>query len=456
MLNVREKILEKLAKLEANREETLEKLKEKEIFYFSKIIILFDVMLILVLGVYIYFELLMAKYEYNYVSVLDFCTSPYYLSSKLSIVIMLILNIICLASIRIKINLKENPYIKINLSKKIYFDDIKLVEIGKYGDIDITDKAGKKARITVVMNNLAKILFILKENLKAGTVVIKKDEEKKESFVKEIFKVIGVYIFIKCIIILAGSIEDNISEKYRYNLDFSKYGIVREELSDGGYAEYNYKHGKKNGLAKHYDFSGAVVKEIEYKNNEKLKEKEYTSNGMIAKEREYDKNGNEKVKKYSDGKLKEEMVVEKIDGGESYNTGDYLYKRKLYNENGSLILEETMVNFGMFQGERIVYYPNGKIFIKAEFSEKGKLIPPVKVYDENGKLRIEEEYDEKKDYCIKRIFDEKGKLIKTKEKLVSNWQDVYNIKIKMVNYFENEVFYENDIDRFKNFLENEK
>ena len=41
-------------------------------------------MLILVLGVYIYFELLMAKYEYNYVSVLDFCTSPYYISNKLS------------------------------------------------------------------------------------------------------------------------------------------------------------------------------------------------------------------------------------------------------------------------------------------------------------------------------------------------------------------------------------
>jgi antitoxin component YwqK of YwqJK toxin-antitoxin module len=446
MLNVREKILEKLAKLEANREETLEKLKEKEISYFSKIIILFDVMLILVLGVYIYFDLLMAKYEYNYVSVLDFCTSPYYLSSKLSIVIMLILNIICLASIRIKINLKENPYIKINLSKKIYFDDIKLVEIGKYGDIDITDKAGKKARITVVMNNLAKILFILKENLKAGTVVIKKDEEKKESFVKEIFKVIGVYIFIKCIIILAGSIEDNISEKYRYNLDFSKYGIVREELSDGGYAEYNYKHGKKNGLAKHYDFSGAVVKEIEYKNNEKLKEKEYTSNGMIAKEREYDKNGNEKVKKYSsEGKVKEELTIE----------GD-ICKRKLYTESGSLILEETTVNYMRYGDKKIVYYPNGKIFMKAEFNEKGRLLPPLKVYDENGRLRLEEEYNKKQEFYTHRIFDENGKLIKTKEKLVSSWQEVYSMKIAIINYFEKDEIYENEIEMFKNFLENEK
>ena len=446
MLNVREKILEKLAKLEANREETLEKLKEKEIFYFSKIIILFDVMLILVLGVYIYFDLLMAKYEYNYVSVLDFCTSPYYLSSKLSIVIMLVLNIICLASIRIKINLKENPYIKINLSKKIYFDDIKLVEIGKYGDIDITDRAGKKARITAVMNNLAKILFILKENLKAGTVVIKKDEEKKESFVKEIFKVIGVYIFIKCIIILAGSIEDNISEKYRYNLDFSKYGIVREELSDGGYAEYNYKHGKKNGLAKHYDFSGAVVKEIEYKNNEKLKEKEYTSNGMIAKEREYDKNGNEKVKKYSsEGKVKEELTIE----------GD-ICKRKLYTESGSLILEETTVNYMRYGDKKIVYYPNGKIFMKAGFNEKGRLLPPVKVYDENGRLRLEEEYNKKQEFYTHRIFDENGKLIKTKEKLVSSWQEVYSMKIAIINYFEKDEIYENEIEMFKNFLENEK
>ena len=452
MLNVREKILEKLAKLEANREETLEKLKEKEIFYFSKIIILFDVMLILVLGVYIYFELLMAKYEYNYVSVLDFCTSPYYLSSKLSIVIMLILNIICLASIRIKINLKENPYIKINLSKKIYFDDIKLVEIGKYGDIDITDKAGKKARITVVMNNLAKILFILKENLKTGTVVVKKDEDEvvnnkeKESFVKKIFKVIGTYIFVKCIIILAGSIEDNISEKYRYNLDFSKYGIVREELSDGGYAEYNYKHGKKNGLAKHYDFSGAVVKEIEYKNNEKLKEKEYTSDGMIAKEREYDKNGNEKVKKYSsEGKVKEELTIE----------GD-ICKRKLYTESGSLILEETTVNYMRYGDKKIVYYPNGKIFMKAEFNEKGRLLPPLKVYDENGRLRLEEEYNKKQEFYTHRIFDENGKLIKTKEKLVSSWQEVYSMKIAIINYFEKDEIYENEIEMFKNFLENEK
>lgn len=446
MFNLRDRILKRLAKLEANREETLEKLKEKEIFYFSKIIILFDVMLILVLGVYIYFELLMAKYEYNYVSVLDFCTSPYYLSSKLSIVIMLILNIICLASIRIKINLKENPYIKINLSKKIYFDDIKLVEIGKYGDIDITDKAGKKARITVVMNNLAKILFILKENLKAGTVVIKKDEEKKESFVKEIFKVIGVYILIKIIVGLIGIVEDNISEKYRYNLDFSKYGIVREELSDGGYAEYNYKHGKKNGLAKYYDFSGAVVKKIEYKNNEKIKEKEYTHDGIIAKEREYDKNGNEKVKKYSsEGKVKEELTIE----------GD-ICKRKLYTESGSLILEETTVNYMRYGDKKIVYYPNGKIFMKAEFNEKGRLLPPVKVYDEKGRLRLEEEYNKKQEFYIHRIFDENGKLIKTKEKLVSSWQEVYSLKIAIINYFEKDEIYENEIEMFKNFLENEK
>lgn len=452
MFNLRDKILKRLAKLEANREENLEKLKEKEIFYFSKIIILFDVMLIPVLGVYIYFDLLMAKYEYNYVSVLDFCTSPYYLSSKLSIVIMVILNIICLASIRIKINLKGNPYIKINLTKKIYFDDIKLVEIGKYGDIDITDRAGKKVTITSVMNNLVKILFILKENLKTGTVVVKKDEDEvvnnkeKESFVKKIFKVIGTYIFVKCIIILAGSIEDNISEKYRYNLDFSKYGIVREELSDGGYAEYNYKHGKKNGLAKYYDFSGAVVKETEYKNNEKLKEKEYTYDGMIAKEREYDKNGNEKVKKYSsEGKVKEELTIE----------GD-ICKRKLYTESGSLILEETTVNYMRYGDKKIVYYPNGKIFMKAEFNEKGRLLPPLKVYDENGRLRLEEEYNKKQEFYTHRIFDENGKLIKTKEKLVSSWQEVYSMKIAIINYFEKDEIYENEIEMFKNFLENEK
>ena len=131
MLNVREKILEKLAKLEANREETLEKLKEKEIFYFSKIIILFDVMLILVLGVYIYFELLMAKYEYNYVSVLDFCTSPYFISKNLGVVVAIIFSIFIPVFFQIKINLREN-YIKINQWKKIYFDDIDLIKIKNY------------------------------------------------------------------------------------------------------------------------------------------------------------------------------------------------------------------------------------------------------------------------------------------------------------------------------------
>ena len=245
---------------------------------------------------------------------------------------------------------------------------------------------------------------------------------------------------------MIGIVEDNISEKYRYNLDFSKYGIVREELSDGGYAEYNYKHGKKNGLAKHYDFSGAVVKEIEYKNNEKLKEKEYTSDGMIAKEREYDKNGNEKVKKYSsEGKVKEELTIE----------GD-ICKRKLYTESGSLILEETTVNYMRYGDKKIVYYPNGKIFMKAEFNEKGRLLPPLKVYDENGRLRLEEEYNKKQEFYIHRIFDENGKLIKTKEKLVSSWQEVYSMKIAIINYFEKDEIYENEIEMFKNFLENEK
>lgn len=446
MLNVREKILEKLAKLEANREETLEKLKEKEIFYPSSYVLLVQLFLVFSLIFTVGFiTLKIYKYEYNYVSVIDFCTSPYFISKNLGVIVAIIFSIFIPVFFQIKINLREN-YIKINQWKKIYFDDIDLIKIKKSGDIEIINKSGKKARITVVMNNLAKILFILKENLKAGTVVIKKDEEKKESFVKEIFKVIGVYIFIKCIIILAGSIEDNISEKYRYNLDFSKYGIVREELSDGGYAEYNYKHGKKNGLAKHYDFSGAVVKEIEYKNNEKLKEKEYTSDGMIAKEREYDKNGNEKVKKYSsEGKVKEELTIE----------GD-ICKRKLYTESGSLILEETTVNYMRYGDKKIVYYPNGKIFMKAEFNENGRLLPPLKVYDENGRLRLEEEYNKKQEFYIHRIFDENEKLIKTKEKLVSSWQEVYSLKIAIINYFEKDEIYENEIEMFKNFLENEK
>ena len=456
MSKSRDKILEKLAKIEANREENLENLREKEVFYPSLYILLTQLTFIFsLIFVVCFITLKIYKYEYNYVSVIDFCTSPYFISKNLRVIVAIIFSIFIPVFCQIKINLREN-YIKINHWKKIYFDDIALVKIKESSDIEIINKSGKKFRIVFFMNNIAKMLFILKENLKEGTLVLEdKADKKNESFIKSILKLIVLYILIKIFLGLLGMAENSISKKYRYDTDFSKYGIVREELSDGGYVEYNYKHGKKNGLAKYYDFSGAVVKEIDYKNNKEIKEKEYTDDGMIAEEREYEKNGNEKVKYYSNGKLKEEMVIEKIDRGELYNTRD-LYKRKLYSESGSLILEETMINFAMFQGKRIVYYPNGKIFMKAEFSEKGKLLPPVKVYDNTGKLRIEEEYDKKKEYCIKRIFDENGKLIKTKEEIGFNWKTVYTIKMMSVNYFENEILYENDIERFNKFLENEK
>lgn len=456
MSKSRDKILEKLAKIEANREENLENLREKEVFYPSLYILLTQLTFIFsLIFVVCFITLKIYKYEYNYVSVIDFCTSPYFISKNLRVIVAIIFSIFIPVFCQIKINLREN-YIKISHWKKIYFDDIALVKIKESSDIEIINKSGKKFRIVFFMNNIAKMLFILKENLKEGTLVLEdKADKKNESFIKSILKLIVLYILIKIFLGLLGMAENSISKKYRYDTDFSKYGIVREELSDGGYVEYNYKHGKKNGLAKYYNYIGTVVKEIDYKNNKEIKEKEYTDDGMIAEEREYEKNGNEKVKYYSNGKLKEEMVIEKIDRGELYNTRD-LYKRKLYSESGSLILEETMINFAMFQGKRIVYYPNGKIFMKAEFSEKGKLLPPVKVYDNTGKLRIEEEYDKKKDYCIKRIFDENGKLIKTKEEIGFNWKTVYTIKMMSVNYFENEILYENDIERFNKFLENEK
>lgn len=456
MANLREKILEKLARLEGDREENLENLREKEVFYSSLYILLTQLTFIFsLIFVVCFITLKIYKYEYNYVSVIDFCTSPYFISKNLRVIVAIVFSIFIPIFFRIKINLREN-YININYWKKIYFDDIALVKIKESSDIEIINKSGKKFRIVFFMNNIAKMLFILKENLKEGTLVLEdKADKKNESSIKSILKLIALYILIKIFLGLLGMAENSISEKYRYDTDFSKYGIVREELLDGDYVEYNYKHGKKNGLAKYYDFSGAVVKEIEYKNNKEVKEKEYTDDGVLVAEKEYDKNGNEKAKYYSNGKLKEELVIEKIDREEPYNTRE-LYKRRLYSENGSLILEEAMINFAMFQGERIVYYPNGKIFMKAEFNEEGELIPPVKIYDDTGKLRIEEEYDEKKDYCIKRIFDEKGKLIKTKEEIGFNWKTIYTIKMMSVNYFENEILYENDIDRFKSFLENEK
>ena len=447
MSKSRDKILEKLAKIEANREENLENLREKEVFYPSLYILLTQLTFIFsLIFVVCFITLKIYKYEYNYVSVIDFCTSPYFISKNLRVIVAIIFSIFIPVFCQIKINLREN-YIKISHWKKIYFDDIALVKIKESSDIEIINKSGKKFRIVFFMNNIAKMLFILKENLKEGTLVLEdKADKKNESFIKSILKLIVLYILIKIFLGLLGMAENSISKKYRYDTDFSKYGIVREELSDGGYVEYNYKHGKKNGLAKHYDFSGAVVKETEYKNNEKLKEKEYTSDGMIAKEREYDKNGNEKVKKYSsEGKVKEELTIE----------GD-ICKRKLYTESGSLILEETTVNYMRYGDKKIVYYPNGKIFMKAEFNEKGRLLPPLKVYDENGRLRLEEEYNKKQEFYTHRIFDENGKLIKTKEKLVSSWQEVYSMKIAIINYFEKDEIYENEIEMFKNFLENEK
>ncbi|MDQ9813645.1 hypothetical protein RFZ01_04260, partial [Acinetobacter pittii] len=69
---------------------------------------------------------------------------------------------------------------------------------------------------------------------------------------------------------------------------------------------------------------------------------------------------------------------------------------------------------------------------------------------------LEEEYNKKQEFYIHRIFDENEKLIKTKEKLVSSWQEVYSLKIAIINYFEKDEIYENEIEMFKNFLENEK
>lgn len=444
MFKTRKKILKELEKLEENRGEILSNLKEKEVFYPSKYLFLAELMGVVMSGYLFYLLLKIAKQKYNYVSALDYCTSPYFISSNLTIIIVIIFSVVVFTFVKTKINLGEK-YIKIYFRRKIYFDDIVLVEIRKFGDIEITKKSGKKVTIVSIMNNPAKILFILKENLKDRVTFAENKEVEKKKFVKDIFKVIAFYIFIECVVGLIGNIEDKISEKYKYDIDFSKYGTVREEFYDGGYAEYNYKHGMKNGMTKYYDFSGTLRKEIEYKNNKEAMEKEYGYDGLIASEIEYDKNGEEKRKKYYsfEGKLKEELTTE----------GD-LYERKLYAENGSLMSKEILKEMAMYQGEKIVYYPNGKEFIKAKFNEKGKIVPPVKVYDDTGKLRLEEEYDEKQEYYIHRIFDEKGKLIKTEENTVSDWQDVYSIKMKIINYFENEMLYENEIDTFENILEN--
>ena len=446
MFNEREKILEKLVKLESNRKENLESLKEKEVFYPKLYMLLIQLSFVFLLILMICFNLKLYKHEYNYVSVIDFCTSPYFISRNLGSIVAIIFSFFIPVFFQVKINLREN-YIKINQWKKIDFDDIDLVKIKKYGDVEIVNKSGKKYRIGFFMNNIAKMLFIFKKNLKEGVVV--KDDEKNKNFVKDLLKIIALYILIKIIVGLFGMVEDSVSEKNIYDTDFSKYGIVREELYNGEYIEYKYKHGKKNGLAKCYNYAGTVVAEIDYKNNEELWEKEYTNDGVLVREREYDKNKNEKLKCYSNGKLKEEVEIEKKDKGD-------LYKRKLYSESGSLILEETMLELAMFQGERIIYHPNGKIYIKGEFDENGELIPPVKIYDDTGKLKIEEEYDEKKEYCVKKIFDENEKLIKINKETDYDWQSVYSIKIKMVNYFEDERLYESDIDRFNRFLENEK
>ena len=213
MSKSRDKILEKLAKIEANREENLENLREKEVFYPSLYILLTQLTFIFsLIFVVCFITLKIYKYEYNYVSVIDFCTSPYFISKNLRVIVAIIFSIFIPVFCQIKINLREN-YIKINHWKKIYFDDIALVKIKESSDIEIINKSGKKFRIVFFMNNIAKMLFILKENLKEGTLVLEdKADKKNESFIKSILKLIALYILIKIFLGLLGMAENSISK----------------------------------------------------------------------------------------------------------------------------------------------------------------------------------------------------------------------------------------------------
>lgn len=329
----KEKLLELLKEAENSREE----IKEKETFYIPAAYIILISLLILVSEIYRYYIL---KYTINYVSFIDFYTSPaMYVENFINFVILvLFLGFIIFNSV--KINLTEN-YIKLKLNRKIYFDNIERFEIRTNDTTEITERNGRKTKINTALSHYGKFLFIIKENLGERFVIEEYPKhEKEQTFPTEVL----ITVLALCVLFIVNKQSDKMIKNYMYDADFSKYGIVREEQKDGGYVEINYKHGKKDGVSRYCNTENICIKKIIYAKNEKLVEKTYAGNGIII------------------------------------SMTDYL------------------------QGEKLIYYPDGTIFIKIIFDENEKLTAPVRIYDNMGNLRIEEIYRKSCDCVVWKIF----------------------------------------------------
>lgn len=377
----KEKLLELLKEAENSREE----IKEKETFYIPAVYIILISLLILVSEIYRYYIL---KYTINYVSFIDFYTSPaMYVENFINFVILvLFLGFIIFNSV--KINLTEN-YIKLKLNRKIYFDNIERFEIRINGTTEITEKSGRKTKINTALSHYGKFLFIVKENLGERFVIEEYPKhEKEQTFPTEVL----ITVLALCVLFIVNKQSDKMIKNYMYDADFSKYGIVREEQKDGGYAEINYKHGKKDGVSRYCNTENICIKKIIYAKNEKLVEKTYAENGIII------------------------------------SMTDYL------------------------QGEKLIYYPDGTIFIKIIFDENEKLTAPVRIYDNMGNLRIEEIYRKSCDCVVWKIFADNNKTI-TQKFSEKHWKYMYTWKMHLPYYFDEKDVLQEEIDMLNQILE---
>lgn len=369
-----------IAEILEKAESENENIKEKQTFYINNIYIILMLMLIFGLEILRYYVL---KYTINYVSFIDFYTSPaMYIENSINFIILVaFVGFIIYNSI--KINLAEN-FIKLKWNKKIYFNDILEFRIRENKTFEIMMKNGEIIQKSCDVNNYENFLFIIKKQLGEKFIIEKYPKYKKEkTFPTGILKIVLI-IFALSII---NKQNDRIMKNYAFESDFSKYGMVIEKLSKKGYAKINYKHGKKNGISRYYNTKINTMREVEYKQDEEQLEKIYNEDKILVSKTDYKK------------------------------------------------------------GEKLIYYPNGNIFIKVIFDENKKVIPPVRVYDSVGKLRIEEAYLKSCDCVVWKIFaDNKTitqKFSKEKWKNVYVWKqhlpdyfekkEVFQEEIEMFN-----------------------
>lgn len=385
----KEKLLALLKEAENNRAELKETFKEKETFYMSNFYKTLLFLIILIFLAVQSYEMYVDKQIFNYASFIDFYTSPVmYIENFMNFLFLTaVTGFIIFTSV--KINLTEN-YIKLKWNRKIYFDNIILCEVKAEGSLEITEAGGRKTAVNIDLNHYGKLLLIIKEKSGERFVI----EEHYQGCTERIFpKETFIIVLILSFIYGSSKFEEKIINHYMYIADFSKYGIVKEELDGGEYAEKSYKHGIENGISRYYYNSDKIgIKELDFKNGEEQNEKTYDKNGVLISETDY-------------------------------------YKKR----------------------EKLIYHPNGKVFIKIVFDENEKLTAPVKIYDDTGVLRIEEFYKKSCDCVVWKIFTENGVI--TNEYSEENWDKAYAWKTYIPYYFNKKGVLQNEIDIFNKTLE---